>query len=197
MFRNNKHTMKNTINKEEAAGVLQSSITEVNSMFPSIFTKDDVIRLLNEIQGKIEALISEEINPAFIQSSGTYGTTIPNSIASNDTISISANSSKPFSLDITDKKNVKELTSWLLESVQEYIEDADLSGLEIDIEYETEENYGNVTVTATADTSGIASKVHSELDFEDLEQALIGAIEGFIEQEQENAAYKSLQTTAN
>ena len=189
--------MKNTINKEEAAGVLQSSITEVNSMFPSIFTKDDVIRLLNEIQGKIEALISEEINPAFIQSSGTYGTTIPNSIASNDTISISANSSKPFSLDITDKKNVKELTSWLLESVQEYIEDADLSGLEIDIEYETEENYGNVTVTATADTSGIASKVHSELDFEDLEQALIGAIEGFIEQEQENAAYKSLQTTAN
>ena len=190
--------MKNTINKEEAAGVLQSSITEVNSMFPSIFTKDDVIRLLNEIQGKIEALPSQEINPAFIQSSGTYGTTIPNSIAANDTISISANSkNETFSLDITDKKNVKELTSWLLESVQEYIEDADLSGLEIDIEYETEENYGNVTVTATADTSGIASKVHSELDFEDLEQALIGAIEGFIEQEHEKAAYKSSQTNEN
>jgi hypothetical protein len=190
--------MKNTINKEEAAGVLQSSITSVSCMFPSIFTKDDVIRLLNEVQEKIEALPSEQAQPVLTQVSGTYGCAIPNSTAFNDTISISANSrNETFSLDITDKKNIKELTSWLLESVQEYIEDADLSGLEIDIEYETEENYGNVTVTATADTSGIASKVYSELDFEDLEQALIGAIEGFIEQEDEKAAYKSSQTNEN
>ena len=105
--------MKNTINKEEVTGVLQSSITSVSCMFPSIFTKDDVIRLLNEIQGKIEALPSEQTESTFTQAPGTYGTTIPNSIASNDTISISANSSKPFSLDITEKKNVKELTSFL------------------------------------------------------------------------------------
>lgn len=183
--------MKNTINKEEVTGVLQSSITSVSCMFPSIFTKDDVIRLLNEIQEKIEALPSENVQSLMPKVSGTYGCMIPNVDATN------SSSEKPFIIDITKEENIKELCTWLREATDTFIENSDFSSLELDIEYETDENYNGLTVTATADTSGLSDKIHSELDFDELEDDFSRAIQSFIENQSEKVSLKDSLTSEN
>jgi hypothetical protein len=184
--------MKNTINKEEVTGVLQSSITSVSCMFPSIFTKDDVIRLLNEVQEKIEALPSGEINPAFIQSAGTYGCTIPNVTATNN----SSNNGE-FVFDIVQQENVETLCKNIIESVEEYITNHDFSNVDVEVEFDHSYYDNEFTVTANFDKSSLGDSICSELRFDTLQKELIDSITSFVEEESEKAALKDSLTSDN
>lgn len=176
MFRNNKYTMKNTINKEEAAGVLQSSITSVSCMFPSIFTKDDVIRLLNEVQEKIEALPSEQAQPVLTQVSGTYGCAIPNVSASNNSSSV----------DLKKIIDWRGLATAIRDSIDDHFMNADFSGIETDIELETEDyGGGEIKITSSLNTSDLSSSIYSEIDFDTIEDELRETIDLFVEGEKE------------
>jgi len=188
--------MKNKISLEEVTGVLQSSITSVSCMFPSIFTKDDVIRLLQQNLEDIENNLSfyedDEDSPATLQTQPSIhelGSFVPNTNATNDSIE------KPFIIDITKKENIKELCTWLREATDTFIENSDFSSIELDIEYETDENYNGLTVTATADTSGLSDKIHSELDFDELEEDFVNAIQTFVDHQSEKAELKNSPTS--
>ena len=178
MCRNNKHTMKNTINKEEAAGVLQSSITSVSCMFPSIFTKDDVIRLLNEVQEKIEALPSFEAEQVLAGASN------------------SSNNGE-FVFDIVQQENVETLCKSIIEAVEEYITNRDFSNVDVEVEFDHSYYDNEFTVTANFDKSSLGDSICSELRFDTLEKELIDSITSFVEEESEKAALKDSLTSDN
>ena len=188
--------MKNKISLEEVTGVLQSSITSVSCMFPSIFTKDDVIRLLQQNLEDIENNLSfyedDEDSPVSLQASGTTHASIPNVTATNNS------TEQQFVIDIANKENIRELCTLLRDAADDYIQNADFSSIELDIEYETDENYNGLTVTATADSSSLGDKVHSELDFDELEDDFLNAIQSFIEEKKsEKAALKDSPNSEN
>jgi hypothetical protein len=170
--------MKNTINKEEVTGVLQSSITSVSCMFPSIFTKDDVIRLLNEVQEKIEALPSFEAEQVLEATS--------NSSVNGE-----------FVFDIVQQENVETLCRSIIESVEEYITNHDFSNVEVEVEFDHSYYDNEFTVTANFDKSSLGDSISSELRFDTLEKELIDSITSFVEEESEKAALKDSLTSDN
>jgi len=169
--------MKNTINKEEVTGVLQSSITSVSCMFPSIFTKDDVIRLLNEIQGKIEELPSVD----------TERVVAPTSSSNNG----------EFVFDIVQQENVETLCKSIIEAVEEYITNRDFSNVDVEVEFDHSYYDNEFTVTANFDKSSLGDSICSELRFDTLEKELIDSITSFVDEESEKAALKDSLTSEN
>jgi len=169
--------MKNTINKEEVTGVLQSSITSVSCMFPSIFTKDDVIRLLNEIQGKIEELPSVD----------TERVVAPTSSSNNG----------EFVFDIVQQENVETLCKSIIEAVEEYITNHDFSNVDVEVEFDHSYYDNEFTVTANFDKSSLGDSICSELRFDTLEKELIDSITSFVDEESEKAALKDSLTSEN
>jgi hypothetical protein len=169
--------MKNTINKEEVTGVLQSSITSVSCMFPSIFTKDDVIRLLNEIQGKIEELPSMD----------TEQVVAPTSSSNNE----------KFIFDISKKDNVETLCQTIIEAVDEYVMNLDFSDLSLDVDFDHSYYDNEFTVTANFDKSSLSDSVYSEFRFDMLKEDLRSSITSLVEEESEKAALNDSLTSEN
>jgi len=169
--------MKNTINKEEVTGVLQSSITSVSCMFPSIFTKDDVIRLLNEIQGKIEELPSMDTEQVVASSSST--------------------NNGEFVFDIVQQENVENLCKSIIEAVEEYITNHDFSNVDVEVEFDHSYYDNEFTVTANFDKSSLGDSICGELRFDTLEKELIDSITSFVEEESEKAALKDSLNSEN
>ena len=182
MSRNNKYTMKNKISLEEVTGVLQSSITSVSCMFPSIFTKDDVILLL---QQNIEHI---ENNLSFYEDDDV----VPNAKATNN----SSNNGE-FVFDIVQQENVETLCKSIIESVEEYITNHDFSNVDVEVEFDHSYYDNEFTVTANFDKSSLGDSICSELRFDTLQKELIDSITSFVEEESEKAALKDSLTSDN
>lgn len=188
--------MKNKISLEEVTGVLQSSITSVSCMFPSIFTKDDVIRLLQQNLEDIENNLSfyedDEDSSVSLQASGTTHASIPNVTATNN----SSNNEK-FVFDICEEDKVETLCKTIIEAVEEYITNHDFSNVDVEVEFDHSYYDNEFTVTANFDKSSLGDSICGELRFDTLEKELIDSITSFVEEESEKAALKDSLTSDN